>query len=58
MARAKTNLSKQEPSCGHWYLWEYLQGAMSLGFTLTNPATGEEWPKSDMLPGLIPGNRA
>jgi len=35
---------------------EYLQGVLGLGFTLTNPAAGEEWPKSDMLPGLIPGN--
>jgi hypothetical protein len=36
---------------------EYLQGVLSLGFTLTNPVAGEEWPKSDMLHGLIPGNR-
>jgi hypothetical protein len=37
---------------------EYLQGVLSLGFTLTNPAAGGEWLKSDILPGLIPSNRA
>lgn len=36
---------------------EDLQGVLSLRFTLTNPAAGEERPKSDMPSGLIPGNK-
>jgi len=36
---------------------EDLQGVLSLKFTLTNPAAGEERPKSDMPSGLIPGHK-
>ena len=36
---------------------EDLQGVLSLKFTLTNPATGEDRPKSDMPSGLIPGHK-
>jgi ryanodine receptor 2 len=36
---------------------EDLQGVLSLRFTQTNPAAGEERPKSDMPSGLIPGNK-
>ncbi|PSN30490.1 Ryanodine receptor [Blattella germanica] len=36
---------------------EDLQGVLALRFTLTNPAAGEERPKSDMPSGLLPGNK-
>lgn len=36
---------------------EDLQGVLSLRFTLSTPAPGEEKPKSDMPSGLIPGNK-
>lgn len=36
---------------------EDLQGVLSLKFTLQNPATGEERPKSDMPSGLVPGHK-
>ncbi|KAL5285595.1 hypothetical protein ACFFRR_007348 [Megaselia abdita] len=34
-----------------------LQGVLSLKFTLTETAPGEERPKSDMPSGLLPGNK-
>uniref|UniRef100_A0A182MMK6 Ryanodine receptor 3, brain n=1 Tax=Anopheles culicifacies TaxID=139723 RepID=A0A182MMK6_9DIPT len=36
---------------------EDLQGVLSLKFTLTNPAMGEDRPKSDMPSGLVPGHK-
>uniref|UniRef100_A0A182IRU9 Uncharacterized protein n=1 Tax=Anopheles atroparvus TaxID=41427 RepID=A0A182IRU9_ANOAO len=36
---------------------EDLQGVLSLKFTLTNPAVGEDRPKSDMPSGLVPGHK-
>lgn len=36
---------------------EDLQGVLSLRFTLQTPAAGEEYPKSDMPTGLIPGHK-
>uniref|UniRef100_A0A182QKY2 Ryanodine receptor 3, brain n=1 Tax=Anopheles farauti TaxID=69004 RepID=A0A182QKY2_9DIPT len=36
---------------------EDLQGVLSLKFTLTNPALGEDRPKSDMPSGLVPGHK-
>lgn len=36
---------------------EDLQGVLSLKFTLSNPAAGEDRPKSDMPSGLIPGKK-
>ncbi|XP_035793575.1 ryanodine receptor-like isoform X15 [Anopheles albimanus] len=36
---------------------EDLQGVLSLKFTLTNPAAGEDRPKSDMPSGLVPGHK-
>lgn len=36
---------------------EDLQGVLSLRFTLSNPAPGEEKPKSDTPSGLIPGHK-
>lgn len=36
---------------------EDLFGVLSLKFTLTNPAAGEERPKSDIPSGLIPSHK-
>lgn len=36
---------------------EDLQGVLSLKFTSTQPAPGEEKPKSDMPSGLVPGHK-
>ena len=36
---------------------EDLHGVLSLQFTLTNPAAGEERPKSDIPSGLIPSHK-
>lgn len=36
---------------------EDLFGVLSLKFTLTNPAAGEERPKSDVPSGLIPSHK-
>lgn len=36
---------------------EDLFGVLSLKFTLTNPALGEERPKSDIPSGLIPSHK-